>query len=427
MMLNTVLLKMRTVLIFLLPLLSFGQNLQQYYADAMKAYKEKSYPVFYEKIKEAHALHPYHQGIQYQLGLAAALSGKNAEAIAFLKKAILTNANFVIENNQDLKSLFNLREFKALLELQSQLKQSIIKSDTAFTIADRQLHIEGIDFDSKNNTFYLGSIHKRKVIQVNAQRNVSDFCSSEFEGMTSVFGLKADSKKNVLWVCSSPMPEMQNFDSTARSAVFKFDLKTGELLQKFSISKYEPDGVFGDLILNSKGQPFISDGKNNKVFIVNESTGKLESIFSSEEFWNIQGMAFSPDEKFLFISDYIKGIFRLSLLSKTIEPVVCNLDVSIKGIDGLYYFNNSLIAIQNGVNPFRVTRLYLNKEGNAVTQFDFLEKSHPAFGEPTLGVISNNMLYYIANSQWGGYESNHTPKPISELNDIVVLQYRLTR
>jgi hypothetical protein len=373
---------------------------------------------------EANKLHPYHQGIQYQLGLAAALVGKNAEAISILKKAILTNADFVIENNLDLKNINGLKEFQTLIELQKKWKEPIINSDTAFTITDRQLHVEGIDYDKKSNTFYLGSIHKRKVIKVDSKGNASYFCPSEIDGMTSVFGLKVDAKRNLLWVCSSPMPEMQNFDSTARSAVFKFDLSTGTLLQKFPISKYEPDGVFGDLILNSKGQPFISDGKNNKIFIVNEA-GKLESIFSSGEFWNIQGMAFNNDEKFLYISDYIKGVFRLNRSSKVLEQINCSLDVSLKGIDGLYYVDNSLIAIQHGVNPFRVTRYYLNKEGNTITRFEVLEKNHPAYGEPTLGVLSDNNFFYIANSQWGGYDKDHQPKLPELLNDIVILRSKL--
>jgi tetratricopeptide (TPR) repeat protein len=412
-------------LLILFPLFCSGQTLQQYYSDGSAAYRRKDYKTFYEKMVEANKLHPYHQGIQYQLGLAAALVGKNAEAISILKKAILTNADFVIENNLDLKNINGLKEFQTLIELQKKWKEPIINSDSAFVITDRQLHVEGIDYDKKSNTFYLGSIHKRKVIKVDSKGNDYYFCPSEIDGMTSVFGLKVDAKRNLLWVCSSPMPEMQNFDSTARSAVFKFDLSTGTLLQKFPISKYEPDGVFGDLILNSKGQPFISDGKNNKIFIVNEA-GKLESIFSSGEFWNIQGMAFNNDEKFLYISDYIKGVFRLNRSSKVLEQINCSLDVSLKGIDGLYYVDNSLIAIQNGVNPFRVTRYYLNKEGNTITRFEVLEKNHPAYGEPTLGVIVESDFFYIANSQWGGYDKDHQPKPLDQLKDIVILKNTLS-
>lgn len=215
---------MKIILLILCPLLCFGQQVQQLYSEATSAYKAKDFALFYSKIKEANKLHPYHQGIQYQAGLAAALNGNAQESIAFLKKAILTNANFVLEGNLDLKSISASKEFKELLELQKKLKQPSAQSDTAFVVKDRQLHAEGIDFDKKEKVFYLGSIHKRKIVRVNANGLASDFCVSGVEGMTSVFGLKVDDKRNLLWVCSSPMPEMQNFDSTLRSAVFKFDL-----------------------------------------------------------------------------------------------------------------------------------------------------------------------------------------------------------
>lgn len=412
-------------LLLIAPILCLGQNLQQYYSEAISAYKAKDYKQFYEKIKEANKVHPYHQGVQYQLGLAAALNGNTAEAIAFLKKAILTNTDFVLEGNQDLQSLFNLEEFKWLLLLQKKWKETVIKSDTAFLITDRQLHVEGIDFDKKTNSFFLGSIHKRKVIKVDDKGVATDFCSSEFKGMASVFGLKVDPNKKILWVCSSPMPEMQNFDSTARSAVFKFDLNKGKLIQKYSLPATEPDGIFGDLILNSKGEPIISDSKNNNILKVNETSGKLEVMFSSMDFWNVQGMALSADEKFLFISDYIKGIFKLNLASKTMDALPCNLDVSLKGIDGLYRHGNSLIAIQNGVSPFRVTRYFLNQAGTSITKFEVLEKKHPAFNEPTLGVINGNNFFYIANSEWGGYDNAHKPKSSENLQDIVVLKLDL--
>jgi hypothetical protein len=221
------------------------------------------------------------------------------------------------------------------------------------------------------------------------------------------------------------MPEMQNFDSTARSAVFKFDWRSGKLIKKYSLSNSGPDGVFGDLILNSKGQPYISDSKNNNILTVNESTGKLDVSFSSPDFWNIQGLAFSADEKFLFISDYIKGIFKLNLTTKIPEAVTCSLDVSLKGIDGLYRYGNCLIAIQNGVTPFRVIAYVLNQEATSITQYAVLDNNHPAFNEPTLGIINGTQFYYIANSQWSGYDQTHHPKPLDQLQDIVILKVDL--
>ena len=419
---------MKTILIgvfLFVALSSTAQNLQQYYSEAMAAYKAKDYPQFYEKIKEANKLHPYHQGVLYQLGIASALTGKKSEAIQNLKKAILINSEFKLEGIADFNSIKGTPEFKKILALQKEWQTAVVNSKTAFTLKDRSLHAEGIEYDPANKIFYLGSIHKQKIIKLTTDGKVSDFCPSAFEGMTSIFGIKVDSKRNLLWACASPMEEMENYDSTARSSVFQFELSSGKLLHKYSMLLNKNNCVFGDLILSKSEKVFISDSKNNDINTINEKTNQIEPYYSSPEFWNIQGMAFSTDEKYLFIADYVKGVYRITIKTKELIEINTKVDVSLKGIDGIYFYNNSLIAIQNGVNPLRCMRYFLNTELNAITGFEIIDRKHPSFGEPTLGVIDGNDFYYIANSQWGGYDNNHHIKPDDQLQDIIILKYLL--
>lgn len=412
---------------FVLAVSSFAQGLQKFYSEAMAAYKNKNYPEFYSKIKEANKVHPYHQGVLYQLGIAATLTNKKAEAIQALKQAILINADFKLEGIADFNSIKDSKEFKSLLQLQKEWQRPVVNSTVAFTIKDRSLHTEGIDYNPNTKTFYLGSIHKRKIVKVASDDAVSDFCPSAFQGMTSIFGLKVDAKRNVLWACSSPMEEMQNYDSAAQSAVFKFDLSSGELLQKYIPRIGAKKAVYGDLILTKKGQVFITDSQNNDILMVNEKTFKVETFFSSEDFWNIQGIAFSPDEKILFVADYVKGIFKLDVQSKVLTEVVSKAEASLKGIDGLYFYNNSLIAIQNGVVPLRCTQFFLNKDFSEINRFEIIDRNHPNFNEPTLGTLDGSTFYYIANSQWGGYDAKHKIKPDEQLQDIVVLKATLSK
>jgi tetratricopeptide (TPR) repeat protein len=404
---------------------SYSQELQKFYSEAMIAYKNKNYPEFYTKIKEANKVHPYHQGVLYQAGIAATLNNKKAEAIQFLKQAILIDASFRLEGIADFNSIKDSKEFKDLIALQKEWQQPVINSSVAFTLKDRALHTEGIDYDAAHKIFYLGSIHKRKIIAVKEDGTVADFCSSAFEGMTSIFSLKIDAKRNILWACSSPMQEMENYDSTARQAVFKFDLSSGKLLQKYQPTIGAKKGVYGDLILDRKGKVYITDSQNNDLLTINEKTGRIETIFSSSEFWNIQGLTFSPDEKFLFIADYVKGVFRLDMQTKVLTEVVSKIEASVKGIDGLYFYNNSLIAVQNGVVPLRCVQYFLNKDFSEITRFEIIDRNHPNFNEPTLGVIDGKNFYYIANSQWGGYDVRHKIKPAAQLQDIVALKATL--
>src|SRR5260370_6225784 len=99
---------MKLILLTAFGFIAFGspaQELQKFYSEAMAAYKAKDYSQFYEKIKGANKIHPYHQGVLYQLGIAAALTGKKSEAIQNLKKAILINTDFKLEGIVDFISI----------------------------------------------------------------------------------------------------------------------------------------------------------------------------------------------------------------------------------------------------------------------------------------------------------------------------------
>lgn len=399
------------------------QNFQYYYGQAREAYKSGDYPKFYEMIVKANELHPYHQGVFYFRGMAAALTNRSDEAVRFLREAILVNATFDLSIDE-LKSLSGSKDFEALKELQKELRTPVIHSDTAFVIKDRTLHPESIAAGEKDGTYYISSVHKRKIIKV-VNGSLTDFTKSSQDGMTSLLGIKIDKAKKVLWACSSPMPEMENYDTTSVSAVFRYDLKTGKLLARYIPDASVKGSVFGDLILNKNGEAFVSDTRNNTIFKVNASSQKPESFFTSEEFWNIQGITFSGDERYLFIADYIKGIFRLDVKTKELIQLTRDVDVSLKSIDGLMWHQNSLIAIQNGVTPMRVTRYFLNPELNTVTDSKIIDRAHPSFNEPTNGCIVGDILYYVANSQWGGYDDKHQLKPVEQLQDVVVLKASL--
>ncbi len=422
---------MRYALIYLWlcsPFCSYGQtpNYQSYLEKAKGYYSGKDYPNFYESLKQANQLHPYHQGILYQLGVAEALTNRPEEAINHLTKAVYINADYDL-TIPELESLEERADYDRLLELQVKLQTPIVKSDTAFVIKDRELHIESITYNSKTKDFYLGSIHKRKIIKISKNGEVSDFTKAGEWGMAAVFGLKVDARRKFLWACSSPMPEMENYDSLTKSAVFKFDLVTGKLIEKYLPTVNQKEFVFGDLTLTSQGDVFVSDSRNNIIFKVNAKRKTLEPFFQSSEFWNLQGLAFSPDDHLLFIADYIKGPYQLNIQTKQLTKLSTDLKESLKGIDGLAFYNNDLIAIQNGVNPLRVSRLYLGYKQERIINIQILDRKHPAFNEPTIGTIVGDQFYYVANSQWGGYNKDHTLKPKSELQDIIILRRKLNQ
>jgi sugar lactone lactonase YvrE len=398
---------------------------QFYFNAAREAQQAGDNKKFYEMIMEAYKLRPFHQGILYQAGVAAALNNKTDESIGYLTEATRINADFDL-NIPELKSLEGATQFKKLKQAQAESKIPVIHSDTAFLVKDKTLHAECIAKGESKDIFYFGSIHKRKIIRTDARGNITNFTEEGQDGLTSVFGIKVNPTKKLLWACSSPMPEMKFSDSTETSSVFKYDVNTRKLIAKYS-PKEKKEYIFGDLTLDPTGKPFISDSKNNIIFTVNEEKGELQEFFTSDEFYNLQGLTFSTDGKYLFIADYIKGLFRLDTKDKQLVLIKSDLPIALKSVDGLSYYNNSLITIQNLIQPMRVTQLLLNNTQDAYTGYKIIDRAHPAFNEPTIGCVIENTFFYVANSQWSGYDDKRKIKPAEQLQDVVVLKSDLKK
>jgi hypothetical protein len=72
---------------------------------------------------------------------------------------------------------------------------------------------------------------------------------------------------------------------------------------------------------------------------------------------------------------------------------------TLAGIDGLYWYRGSLIAIQNGIGTPRVAAHKLTADGTRVVKLLILEYRTKLSVLPTTGAIRSSDFYFIANSQ----------------------------
>ena len=108
------------------------------------------------------------------------------------------------------------------------------------------------------------------------------------------------------------------------------------------------------------------------------------------------------EEGGLFFSDYILGIFHFS--NDELYRVGHDTFTSTKGIDGLYYRNGNLIAMQNGVFPMRVTQFTLNKTRREISKVSYLDKNNHDLNEPVQGTWVGDWFYFISTSPWRYYD-----------------------
>lgn len=393
---------------------------------AIKAYQAKDFPAFLENMKEADSLNPNHPRITYNVAIAYTTNGKTSEAIATLNKLAAMKLYYPIEKDDDFASLKNNADFQNIVKKFEANAQPTNKAQIAFTVKEKGLVAENVAYDKKTRNFYLASVARRKILRVNEQGESTIFADRSI-GLWSVFGMKVDAKNRLLWVASSAHKQMPDFktDENGMTGIFKFDLSSGKLIKKYLVSNQPKAHWLGDLAIAPNGDVYATDSISPTIYIIRKGTDEIEPFLENSAFASPQGLDFTPDGKFLFMADYSKGVFKINLATKEITKLIPAENSTMLGIDGLYFRQNSLIATQNGVNPQRIVRMVLSKDLNKVEKFEVLEANNPLFDEITLGVLTGNQFYFIANSQWEALGEGGKFAAPEKLKDVNILKVKL--
>lgn len=292
----------------------------------------------------------------------------------------------------------------------------------AYVIPENDLIPEGIAFSYTTNSFYISSIKKTKIIQINAENGTfNDFIPSELLGI-SFLGIIVDDSRGHLWACGN-----KTENNIQYSAVAKFDLKTRDLIKSYS--KIDTSSfLFNDLTQDKKGNVYITNSRKNEIYKIDIETDSIRLFFESDQIQHPNGITISPDNKYLYIASTDKGI-RVLDIERNI--IIGEIDSSINstGIDGLKYYKYSLIGIQNAVeekSQVKIARYFLDESGTNITKQEVIDQNNYLFDIPTTCVIANDQLYCLANSQLRNLKNpdNEIINP-KELKDILILKYKL--
>jgi sugar lactone lactonase YvrE len=424
---------MKTIfaIVFGLGILSVGQaqDLNELYRNGVQAYNEGSYD---EALTNFLRIDSVRTGIIAVDGFIARLygrAGNPAEAVPRLERMTLINPDTSLLSLEDFDAIRATAEFQAVQEAFENMLKYEGNGQVVNVIPERDLHAESIAIDPRNGDMYVSSIHKRKIIRINSRGQMYPFVTTGQDGIWAVTGMQIDTSENALWACSAIAPQMLMFDEnlTGLSGVFKFELRTGRLLDNYlmidSVAHY-----FGDLTIHPvTGDIYVSDSNYPAVFRIDTADNDIKIFQIYREMNSLQGIDFDATGNYLYIADYSSGLYQVDMrdTTYTAKLITHGPSLSTRGTDGLYCHGNDLIIIQNGVRPFRITRLDVDRQTIRVRNFSYLEKANPNFGEPTLGTIVGDEFFYIANSQWGAYLPDGTIFPFDRLRDILIMKSKL--
>lgn len=393
---------------------------------ARKAYQQKDYAVFLENMKRAAELRPNHPRLMYNLAVAYALNDKADEALVWLSGIAEMGLVIPAAKDEDFAKLRGLKAFADLLQRIEKNRAPIIRSVPGFTLNEKGLVPESVAYDPVTKIFYLSSVYQRKILSRDQWGQVREF-STKSDGLWSVMGMRVDSRRRLLWVCTAAHPQMMGYraEENGSSGIFKYDLQSGKLLKKYLLAHKPKPHWLGDLVLNSKGEVFASDSVTPAIYVIRRGSDHLEMFLDGGPFTSPQGLAFTANEQGLFMADYAKGIFLIDLKTRNVTELLPAPKSTMLGIDGIYYYKSTLVGVQNGVNPARVIRLHLSKDLSRIDKFEVIEANNPAWDEPTLGVLVGGEFYFVANSQWGSIDEQGHLAPVEKLQGPIILKIKL--
>jgi sugar lactone lactonase YvrE len=400
---------------------------QRYYNQiAMEAYQLGDFQKFRDIFIEAVKHYPENPAMHYNMACGYALTGNAEKALEVLDKLADKGIDYGAQQDGDFSLLHNDERFKVIVAKLEKYHKKISNSETAFRVAEKDLIPEGIAYDPVEDKFYLSSVYKRKIIAVDRDGGAKDFITDKQNGIWGVLGMKVDPQRRILWVCSSASNLMKGFTpEDSGTGIFKYDLETGRLIKKYLGPDDNPSCEFNDLVVNSFGDVFATDSYHGAVYKIDHNKNKLEVLIPPHNLYASNGIALSSDEKTLFVAAYGEGIYAVNPETGEYKMLKHPENISPYSIDGICFYKNSLIVIQNSIVPHRVVRFYLNKNMDGIMEAEIIEMNNEYFQEPTTGAIAGDEFYYIANSQLGSYDNEGNLWPMDKLNEVVILKTKL--
>jgi hypothetical protein len=399
----------------------------EYQKKAIEAYQRKDWPAFLENARQAEALRPGVPRLVYNVACAEARNGNAAAAAKRVEELLDRKIDFGSEKDDDFAAVAGSPEFAGVRRKLALLRRPVGGSSVAFRLPEKDLLTEGLAYDPESQSFFVGSVHRKKILRRSADGNVSDFVAEGRDGLQSVLAIRVDPKRGVLYACSAALPQMAGYEKSMEgsSAVFAFDLATGRLARRWPLPSDGKPHAAGDLVVAESGDVLVTDGLGSGIYRIRPGSAEVESFVAPGVFRSPQGLGFGADGR-LYVADWGHGLYWVDGEGRRHE-VGGPPDVPLLGIDGLVMRGREIVVTQNGIEPHRVARLELDPSGERVAAGRILAMNDPEFAEPTLGVLVGDAFYFIGKSQWGLYDEKTGAVDEKKLQEPAVLKVNLPK
>ena len=370
-------------------------------ADLVAAYQAQDFAGMRAAAERALTARPGHPGALFNLAFAEVLDEDPDASLMTLNRLLAMNVDMGIAGIDEFAPVRELRGWSEYAARIEELGRPVGDARVVRRYDVGDFIPEGIAV-AHGDEVYLGSIRYGDIVRLGDDAGV--MLRGAGGSHWSVFGMRLVGDS--LWFVSSAVEQFAHLDESdaGRSGLFEIELKTGNMTTRSLLPESGSRQVLGDFVVADADTFYLTDQSDGMLYRYSVSKAEFAPVVERGVFASPQGLVLDASGDYLYVADYVRGLFRVQLSDGSLVRVGVPDTISTHGIDGLYRHGNSLIAIQNGIQPNRVTRLDLSDDGTAVVGGDILAMSLPWFDDPNLGQVVGDRLVFIANSHWPRFD-----------------------
>ena len=397
------------------------------FSEAATALRAGDTTTAHRKMSEANDAWPTQPAYTWSRARLAAAARDTADVIRALTQFAALGLSRSLTSDRFLAPLAGnprLRDVSASL---AQNAAPIVHSSVRATLQDSTLWPEGVTYDGRTKRFFVGSVRNRTVY-VHDATGTRALWTDARRDIGAILGVHMDPDGRHLWATTAGIPQMRDYApaDSAIAALLKVRIADGVIVARWDLPLSALGHTLGDVAVSASGDVFTSDSREPVLYRLRRGATQFEA-FRDPLFRSLQGIAIPPEGRHVYVADYSHGLLRVDLASKQVTRLADAASSTSLGVDGLVWYHNSLIGIQNGVAPARVVRFHLDASGTRIVRQEILDRNSDVADEPTIGVVIGSEYVYVANSQWEKHDDNGVRLTGAALISAVLLSISLKK
>ncbi|MET0392059.1 MAG: SMP-30/gluconolactonase/LRE family protein [Chitinophagaceae bacterium] len=260
---------------------------------------------------------------------------------------------------------------------------------------------EGLAYDPAADIFFVSSVKTGTIGKVNSQGQYTVFYRDST--LKSSYGMKVDSARHKLWVCTGDPNYSRYSDSSTYKKIIRIislDTRTGAKLNDIDLSGlYNGLHFANDMTLDNQGNLYITDSYSPVVYRI-DANGKA-GVFAQSDWFKavdigLNGIVWSPDGYLIVAHNSDGNLYKIDI-SDPRRITRIKQQTFFPGADGLLWDGQgNLVLVQNkGVHKiFRLS----SKDNWQSAEVTAGTLAADRFHQPSTATLRKNTIY-VMNSK----------------------------